>query len=252
MSDLYSKTDIYDILETEARYQQIKKHWEKLLAGRKIHTLLDVSIGTGNLTLPAAELGVKVSGSDLSSAMLQKCAEKARMRGLELDLRVSDFRELGRNFHETYDCVASTGNSIPYVTNEEAEKVLEQMDARIKPNGYLYFDMRNWDKILKERNRFYLYNPAFDGDIRINLLQVWDYNADGSMIFHLLYLFEKDLQFIQKEHFEEHYFPIKRSLLLEKLRSMDYREIKVLCHPAYPENINPDTADWYCVIAKKG
>ena len=92
------------------------------------------------------------------------------------------------------------------MTNEEAEAVLEQMDALVKSGGYLYFDMRNWDKILEKRQRFYLYNPVFDGDTRINFLQVWDYNADESMTFHLLYLFEKDGKIFQKEHFEEHYF----------------------------------------------
>ena len=60
---------------------------------------------------PAAELGVKLSGSDLSSAMLKKCEEKAHAKSLEIDLRESDFRELKQNFSETYDCVASTGNS---------------------------------------------------------------------------------------------------------------------------------------------
>ena len=143
---------------------------EKVLEGKNIHTMLDVSIGTGDLTLPAAELGVKLSGSDLSSAMLRKCEEKAQAKSLEIDLRESDFRELKQNFSETYDCVASTGNSIPYVTNEEAEAVLEQMDALVKSGGYLYFDMRNWDKILEKRQRFYLYNPVFDGDTRINFL----------------------------------------------------------------------------------
>lgn len=129
--------------------------------------------------------------------------------------------------------------------------VLEQMDALVKRHGYLYFDMRNWDKILEERKRFYLYDPVFDGDIRINFLQVWDYNMDQSMTFHLLYLFEKNRQIFQKEHFEEHYFPIKRSRLLEKLQSMGYRKMEVMCHPAFLENVDPDVADWYCLIAQK-
>lgn len=251
MSNLYERTDIYDLLENEERHREVRRHWEKVLEGKNIHTMLDVSIGTGNLTLPAAELGVKLSGSDLSSAMLRKCEEKAQAKSLEIDLRESDFRELKQNFSETYDCVASTGNSIPYVTNEEAEAVLEQMDALVKSGGYLYFDMRNWDKILEKRQRFYLYNPVFDGDTRINFLQVWDYNADESMTFHLLYLFEKDGKIFQKEHFEEHYFPIKRLRLLEKLESMGYRKLQVMCYPAYFEEVGPDKADWYCVIAQK-
>lgn len=82
----------------------------------------------------------------------------------------------------------------------------------MKDGGYLYYDMRNWDKILEERNRFYLYNPMFVDDTRVNLIQVWDYNRDDSMTFHLLYTFE------------EHYYPVSRERLLDKLNSMGYRK----------------------------
>ena len=174
MEKLYDRTDIYDLFDDENKYQAIKKHWEKVLQGKEIHTLLDVSIGTGSLTLPLTELNVALAGSDLSEAMLRKCKEKAEQRGKKVEVRQSDFRRLSENFSEKFDCVASTGNSLPYVSNEEVLQVLEQMDTLVKTGGYLYFDMRNWDKILRERNRFYLYNPVFQGDTRINLIQVWD------------------------------------------------------------------------------
>lgn len=251
MSSIYERTEIYDLLESEDRYNAIKRHWEKLIEGKEIHSLLDVSIGTGNLTLPLAELGVRLHGSDLSEPMLAKCRQKAAQRGFEIDLRRSDFRELDQNFQEKFDCVASTGNSLPYVMNDEIEAVLEQMDARIRDGGYLYYDMRNWDKILREKNRFYLYNPVFHGDTRVNLIQVWDYHADGSMTFHLLYTFEKENVIVQKEKFEEHYYPVKQELLINKLKKMGYREIQVMCHPAYVEDVDVEQADWYCVLAKK-
>ncbi len=251
MQQLYDRTDIYDLIESEERYQAIKRHWQELLAGRAIRSFLDVSIGTGGLTLPLAELGVKLYGSDLSVPMLERCQKKAELRGLSINLRPGDFRKLRENFQETFDCVGSTGNSLPYVSNEEVLQVLEQMDALVAPGGYLYFDMRNWDKILRERNRFYLYNPMFDGDARINLIQVWDYHDDDSMTFNLLYTFEKENQIVQKEKFEEHYIPVGRELLLGKLEELGYRELEVLCHPAYFHKVDPKEADWYCVMAHK-
>lgn len=60
-----------------------------------------------------------------------------------------------------FDCVASTGNSLSHVQNADVLKALEEMDSLVKANGYLYLDMRNWEKILHERNRFFLYNPVF-------------------------------------------------------------------------------------------
>ena len=108
MASLYDRADIYDLLETEKRYQITKRHWETVLAGKQIGTLLDVSVGSGNLTLPLGELGVELYGSDLSGAMLERCREKAGKRGIPIDLRVSDFRRLDEAFDRAFDCVAST------------------------------------------------------------------------------------------------------------------------------------------------
>ena len=252
MASVYDRADIYDLLEDESRYEVYRKHWEKVFGDGKIETLLDVSIGSGNVTLPLAELGIRLSGSDLSETMLDKCRQKAKDRGLDVELKHCDFRRVADVFSQTFDCVASTGNSLPYVNNEEVLETLEQMDRLVRSGGYLYFDIRNWDKILRERNRFYLYNPFFDGDTRINLIQVWDYHADDTMTFHLLYTFERDNRIFQKEKFEEHYIPIKRELLLDKLRKLGYGQIRIMNFPAIFENGSVDETDWYCVMARKG
>lgn len=250
MASLYDRADIYDLIENEDRYAITKKHWEFLLEGKRIETLLDVSIGSGGLSLPLCELGVRLYGSDLNSAMLERCRKKAEKRGFSPILRTCDFRNLADAFPERFDCVVSTGNSLPYVNNREILNVLEEMDARVKPGGYLYFDMRNWDKILKDKQRFYTYNPFFVNDTRVNLVQLWDYNADGSMDFNILYTFEKNLKTVQKEIFTEHYYPVSKSLLEKKLQSMGYKELSFYLHPAQFGQYSPDCS-WYTLMAKK-
>lgn len=251
MPTIYDRADIYDLIEDENRYNVYKKHWEAILQNRHIETLLDVSIGSGNVTLPLADLGVCISGSDLSETMLESCKKKAQAKNMDIELQCCDFRTVSKRFAKQFDCVASTGNSLPYVSNEDVLKTLEEMDSLVRPGGYLYFDIRNWDKILRDRNRFYLYDPFFSGDTRINLIQVWDYHEDESMTFHLLYTFEKDNKVFQKEKFEEHYIPVKRAMLLDKLQAMGYGDIQVMCFPACVQNVTIEEADWYCVIAGK-
>ncbi len=251
MGELYDRADMYDLVESEERFQAIRRHWEKVLDGRNVHALLDVSIGTGGLTLPLADMGIQIFGSDLSQTMLDKCRVNAERRGLTVDLRISDFRALRERFDRQFDCVVSTGNSLPHVNNEDVMTALREMDALVRPGGYLYFDTRNWDRILRERNRFFAYAPIFDGDTRINLTQLWDYNDDGSMTFNLLYAFERERKIVQTEVFEEHYYPIRRQLLLDQIEAMGYRNVEVMCHPAYYENVDLDRVAWYCVIAQK-
>ncbi len=252
MASLYNRADIYDLLENDSRRNVCKTHWETILAGKQVRTLLDVSVGTGNVTLPAAELGVELSGSDLSAAMLENCRKKAADRGLAITLECCDFREVASHFAKQFDCVASTGNSLPYVSNADVLKTLEQMDALVRPGGYLYFDTRNWDKILLEKPRFYLYPPFFNGETRVNLVQVWDYHEDNTMTFHLLYALEQDNRIFQREFFEEHYIPIRRDILLNKLQCLGYGEPEITCFPAREKGVVPEAADWYCLIAQKG
>lgn len=251
MGKLYERDDIYDLLESPSRDAITRKHYETVFAGKSIHTLLDVSIGTGSMTLPLADLGIHISGSDLSEKMLNRCQKKCIDRGIPASLKCSDFRTVAAEFDEQFDCVASTGNSLGYVANEDVLKTLEQMDALVKPGGYLYLDLRNWDMILDKKPRYYLYNPIFIGETRVNLMQFWDYPADGSVDFNLLYTFEQNNRIIQKEHFVEHYIPVPRRLVVDKLTAMGYQDLETMLMPAHFGSFDPVASEWYCIIAQK-
>lgn len=252
MKKLYERGDIYDLLESPAKDNVTRRHYETLFKGKAIHTFLDVSIGTGSMTLPLADLGIALYGSDLSTAMLRKCQEKCDVRGIPITLKQSDFRSVADSFHESFDCVASTGNSLGYVSNEDVLHTLEQMDILVKDGGYLYFDLRNWDMILQSKPRYYLYNPSFVDDIRVNLVQFWDYLSDQTLDFNLLFTFEKNSKIIQTEHFVEHYTPIRRQKLIDKLTELGYHSIETRRLPTQFGSFDPAVTDWYCVIARKG
>ena len=94
MSQLYDRAEIYDLIESDQRTDTIRRDWKAFLGDREIHTMLDVSIGTGGMTLPLQELGIEISGSDLSEAMLARCRMKADAKGNPVELKCSDFRDL--------------------------------------------------------------------------------------------------------------------------------------------------------------
>ncbi len=250
-TDLYDQADLYDLFENEERYNIYKRHWEIMFSGKNIHSLLDVSIGTGSVSLPLADLGIRLSGSDLSQAMLDGCRRKAARLEGGLELQRADFRDLSCWRGRRFDCVASTGNSLPHVDHEGVCRALEQMDSLVREGGFLYLDMRNWDQILKERNRFYLYNPLFRDGNRVNVVQVWDYEADGTMIFNILYTFERNDRIFRKEIFREHYFPISRRIVIEKLQEMGYSEIEVKGFPASIKVEDAELAEWHSIMARK-
>lgn len=98
MSRLYDRAEIYDLIESEKRTEIIRRDWKQFIGERKIHTLLDVSIGTGGMTLPLQELGIEISGSDLSEAMLARCRTKAAAKNRPIELKCSAFICMIRSF----------------------------------------------------------------------------------------------------------------------------------------------------------
>ena len=251
MGRLYDRADIYDLIESEERTEKIREDWKQFLGDRQIRTFLDVIIGTGSMSLPLQELGITVFGSDLSESMLSACRAKADAKGKPAELRCSDFRGLSCWKGRLFDCVASTGNALGYVSNDDVARTLRQMDSLVKPGGYLCFDSRNWEKIRRERQRFYLYNPFFRGDTRINLVQVWDHNPDGSVTFNLLYTFERDGRIFQKEIFEEHYHPFTLDMVLRAFSEMGYGSIEIRPVPCEIPETDFEKIDWYRIIAQK-
>lgn len=117
MASLYNRADIYDLFEDSTHIEAYKKHWQVITQEKKIQTMLDVSIGSGSVTLPILELGVQLYGSDLSEEMLKKCQQKVDQRGAQIAQKCSDYRDLSCWEEQKFDCVASTGNSLPYVEN---------------------------------------------------------------------------------------------------------------------------------------
>ena len=251
MPSIYDSADIYDLLDDEAHYEAYKKHWQAVIGDRKIKTMLDVSIGSGTVTIPLFELGVSVTGSDLSKRMLENCKKKMDARGFTSDLKCTDFRDLSCFGERKFDMVASTGNSLAYVSNDDACKTLKEMDKHVNSGGFIYIDIRNWDKVVADKQRFYLYNPFFVDGSRINFIQVWDHNPDGSVTFNLLYTFEKENKIYRKEQFEEHYNPLSKSLILNTLTEMGYHDISVTGFPAHFPAEDLEKVEWFTIIAQK-
>lgn len=64
-------------------------------------------------------------------------------------------------------------------------------------------------------------------------------------------IIEKDNQIFQREIFEEHYNPISEELIVEKLKSLGYKDIKLLCFPSYFQMEDFEKTEWYTILAHK-
>ena len=80
MSAYGAFAEVYDLLMDDFDYPAWAQYYLKLLetAGVRPKTMAECACGTGSMTIPFAEAGIRVTGVDLSGEMLEIAAEKAR------------------------------------------------------------------------------------------------------------------------------------------------------------------------------
>jgi SAM-dependent methyltransferase len=102
--------------------------------------VVELGVGTGRIAVPIAADGLRVIGVDSSRGMLDVCARRAALAGVELDLRVGDLRE--PPVHERVPLVISPFRSLLHMrTDEDRRKVLSAAHSLLLPSGRFVFDV---------------------------------------------------------------------------------------------------------------
>ena len=102
--------------------------------------VLELGVGTGRIAVPIAADGIRVIGVDSSRAMLDVCARRAALAGVELDLRVGDLRE--PPVEERVRLVICPFRSLLHMhTDEDRLSVLRAAHDLLVPGGRFVFDV---------------------------------------------------------------------------------------------------------------
>jgi SAM-dependent methyltransferase len=122
--------------------------------GAGVRTVLDVCCGTGLMASELIALGYRVVGVDASAAML------ARARGL-LGPDVALIRETlpDLTIDGVFDAAVSTFDGLNYLTLAELRSTLMALEGRIRPGGWLVFDVHT-DAMME----FTATNPVVEGE----------------------------------------------------------------------------------------
>jgi SAM-dependent methyltransferase len=110
--------------------------------------ILDLACGFGRHTNRLAALGHTMTGVDYMPGFLALAREQAEQMGVQVDYCQGDMRQV--NFQDAFDRVLLLFTSFGYFTDDENERVLQNMAAALKPGGILLFDIPNRDTFLKE------------------------------------------------------------------------------------------------------
>jgi SAM-dependent methyltransferase len=102
--------------------------------------VVELGVGTGRIAVPIAADGIRVIGIDSSRGMLDVCARRAALAGVELDLRVGDLRE--PPVSELVPLVICPFRSLLHMhTNEDRRRALASVHDLLLPGGRFVFDV---------------------------------------------------------------------------------------------------------------
>ena len=111
--------------------------------------VLDLGCGPGTYTIPLARSGARVTGVDLSKALLDRAAGAASGAGVEVRLVRADMREFAEP--DRFDLAISMYTSFGlFAEHEQNMRVLRNVLVSLKPDGRLLIDL--YGKEIAARN----------------------------------------------------------------------------------------------------
>ena len=160
---------VYDVLMDDYDYDAWSRHYIDLMRdgqGNLPVRIAECACGTGSLSVRFAREGIRVTGADISLAMLRRAEEKARAWGVEAAFIRQDMKKLAVT--RRVDAVLATCDGVNYLTSAEDVKAFFAAAYRaLLPGGRLCFDCSSRHKLEETMG------DSFFGEEREGMATLW-------------------------------------------------------------------------------
>jgi SAM-dependent methyltransferase len=208
------------------------------LKERGAQDILDVATGTGFHSVRLLQEGFKVVSADGSANMLVQAFSNALEKGYVLNTVHTDWRWLGQDIQGEFDAIICLGNSFTHLFHEQdRRRVLSEFYSKLRPNGTLIIDQRNYDTILDKgytnKHRYYycgenvLAEPVSIEEDSVRFAYTF---ADDS-VFHL------DM------------FPLRKEYMLKLLQETGFGKVETFGD--FQETFQEEQPDFFIHLADK-
>jgi glycine/sarcosine N-methyltransferase len=163
------------------RLAREERFFRGLFDAHGVRRVLDCACGTGMHAVAFAQWGLVSAAADLSPVMVEHARGNARTAGVSVDLRVAGFAQMAVSFEGKFDAVTCLGNSLPHLLDDVSlGACCADFHAILRPGGILVVQNRNYDRLLRERQRFMPVTARNDPEGETLYLRITDYPARDS------------------------------------------------------------------------
>ena len=118
---------------------------QSFLPAGKAENILDLACGSGSYSIELAARGFKVYGLDYETEMIELARAKAAARGLTVDFRQGDMRDLA-SLPENFDAALCIGNSIVHLlTGDDLRQSLRETNRHLRQGGIYLLQTVNYE-----------------------------------------------------------------------------------------------------------
>lgn len=189
--------------------------------------LLDCACGIGTQALPLAQLGYRVTGTDISANAVARARREAEARAIPAVFLAADMRVVDQTVPGDFGAVIACDNSIPHLLDDtDLDLALVAIRAALVPGGLFLASIRDYDALRAER-------PAgTPGVVRTRAGgreitgQAWEWSDDGERIrIHLFVLRERERGWNTEMH-TTHYRALRRADFTAALQRANFDDVR--------------------------
>ena len=189
----------YDRLTTDVDYEATVEFYNEILRkeGLSPRTAVDLACGTGSVSLLLAQMGLRVTGVDMSEEMLTVAFQKAQERGSDIRFVCQKLEEL--TLPRGVDLAVCALDSLDYITDPEAcRQAIARVYKVLNPGGIFIFDVNTPEKLRAMDGQVFL-----DEDDDVYCVWRGEFDEETNICSYGMDLFQRRGE-VWDRSFEEH------------------------------------------------
>lgn len=192
-------------------------------------SILDAACGTGHHLIALAEAGFECTGADISEKMVEIARSNALNAQLEIPFKQAGFGYLTQAFgRHQFDGLICLGNSLPHVLDQITMlKTLADFKKVIRPGGKLILQNRNFDSVIKTRNRWMEPQTYREGSQTWIFVRYYDFDPDGLITFHVLILSDHGGENFHQRITNTRLWPLTKDQMVHFLAQAGFDQIQL-------------------------
>ncbi|HEX4469577.1 MAG TPA: class I SAM-dependent methyltransferase, partial [Gemmatimonadaceae bacterium] len=141
--------------------------------------VLDAACGIGTQALGLAQIGYRVTASDLSPAAVARARAEARSRGLAIAFALADLRRLSSSFDTEFAAVIACDNAVPHLLSDsEIGAAFSECRRLLRTGGVLLVSVRDYAAIERRTPDHHSYGTRTVDDCTYTAEQIWEWEGD--------------------------------------------------------------------------